>query len=60
MHPTDYVVHFSNVLILVVLVTDILWLRWLAVAAYLEATPVGTLRHPSQGNRDYGPILLGD
>jgi hypothetical protein len=34
MHPTDYLVHLSNVLMLVAYsVRDILWLRWFAVAA---------------------------
>ena len=32
-NPTDYLVHFSNVLMLVAYsVRDILWLRWFAVA----------------------------
>ena len=40
MHPTDYLVHFSNVLMLVAYsVTDILWLRWFAVAAALTNIP---------------------
>jgi hypothetical protein len=40
MHLTDYLVHFSNVLMLVAYsVTDILWLRWFAVAAALTNIP---------------------
>jgi Popeye protein conserved region len=40
MHPTDYLVHFSNVLMLVAYsVTNILWLRWFAVAAALTNIP---------------------
>ena len=40
MHPTDYLVHLSNVLMLVAYsVTDILWLRWFAVAAALTNIP---------------------
>jgi hypothetical protein len=40
MHPTDYLVHFSNVLMLVAYsVRDILWLRWFAVAAALTNIP---------------------
>lgn len=34
LQPADYLVHFSNVLMLVSYsVRDILWLRWFAVAA---------------------------
>ena len=40
MHLTDWLVHFSNVLMLVAYsVTDILWLRWFAVAAALTNIP---------------------
>ena len=39
-HATDYLVHFSNVLMLVAYsVRDILWLRWFAVAAAVSAIP---------------------
>src|SRR5262245_52652165 len=39
-HPTDYLVHFSNVLLLVSYsVRNILWLRWFAVAAALTNIP---------------------
>lgn len=39
-HPVDYLVHFSNVLMLVSYsVRDILWLRWFAVAAALTNIP---------------------
>ena len=40
MNLTDYLVHFSNVLMLVAYsVRDILWLRWFAVAAALTNIP---------------------
>ena len=40
MHVTDYLVHFSNILMLVSYsVRDILWLRWFAVAAALTNIP---------------------
>jgi hypothetical protein len=40
MQLTDWLVHFSNVLMLVAYsVTDILWLRWFAVAAALTNIP---------------------
>ena len=40
MQPADYLVHFSNVLMLVSYsVRDILWLRWFAVAAALTNIP---------------------
>ena len=40
MQPTDYLVHFSNILLLVAYsVRDILWLRWFAVAAALTNIP---------------------
>src|SRR5712664_2304495 len=39
-HPADYLVHFSNLLLLVAYsVRDILWLRWFAVAAALTNIP---------------------
>jgi hypothetical protein len=39
-NPADYLVHFSNVLLLVAYsVRDILWLRWFAVAAALTNIP---------------------
>ena len=39
-HPADYLVHFSNVLLLVAYsVRDILWLRWFAVAAAVTNMP---------------------
>jgi len=39
-HPTEYLLHFSNVLMLVAYsVRDILWLRWFAVAAALTNIP---------------------
>src|SRR5262245_17491345 len=38
--PLDYLVHFSNILLLVSYsVRDILWLRWFAVAAALTNMP---------------------
>jgi hypothetical protein len=40
MHAVDYLVHFSNVLMLAAYsVRDILWLRWFAVAAALTNIP---------------------
>jgi CRP-like cAMP-binding protein len=40
MQPTDYLVHFSNILLLVAYsVRDMLWLRWFAVAAALTNIP---------------------
>src|SRR5918995_4452452 len=40
MQPADYLMHFSNILMLVAYsVRDILWLRWFAVAAALTAIP---------------------
>ena len=39
-HPADYLVHFSNILLLVSYsVRNILWLRWFAVAAALTNMP---------------------
>ena len=46
MQPVDYLVHFSNVLLLVAYsVRDILWLRWFAVAAALTNMPYFLLQH---------------
>ena len=43
---TDYLVHFSNILLLVSYsVRDILWLRWFAVAAALTNMPYFLLQH---------------
>jgi hypothetical protein len=54
MHPTDYLVHFSNVLMLVAYsVTDILWLRWFAVAAALTNIPYFLL----QPTRLWPPVM---
>ena len=40
MHVAEYLVHFSNILMLVAYsVRDILWLRWFAVAAALTNIP---------------------
>jgi CRP-like cAMP-binding protein len=40
MQPSDYLVHFSNILLLVSYsVRDMLWLRWFAVAAALTNIP---------------------
>ncbi len=40
MQPADYLVHFSNILLLVAYsVRDILWLRWFAVAAAITNIP---------------------
>src|ERR1044071_6617081 len=40
MHALDYLVHFSNILLLVAYsVKDILWLRWFAVAAAITNIP---------------------
>jgi CRP-like cAMP-binding protein len=44
--PADYLVHFSNILLLVSYsVRDILWLRWFAVAAALTNMPYFLLQH---------------
>jgi CRP/FNR family cyclic AMP-dependent transcriptional regulator len=44
--PIDYLVHFSNVLMLVSYsVRDILWLRWFAVAAALTNMPYFLMQH---------------
>ena len=52
--PADYLVHFSNVLLLVAYsVRDILWLRWFAVAAALTNIPYFLL----QGSVLWPPVL---
>jgi len=44
--PIDYLVHFSNVLMLASYsVRDILWLRWFAVAAALTNMPYFLMQH---------------
>src|SRR3989442_1307750 len=44
--PIDYLVHFSNVLLLVSYsVRNILWLRWFAVAAALTNMPYFLMQH---------------
>ena len=44
-HVTEYLVHFSNILMLVSYsVRDILWLRWFAVAAALTNIPYFLVR----------------
>jgi len=44
--PIDYLVHFSNILLLVSYsVRDILWLRWFAVAAALTNMPYFLMQH---------------
>src|SRR3989449_5984429 len=54
MHVTDYLVHFSNLLLLVAYsVRDILWLRWFAVAAALTNIPYFLL----QGTVLWPPVL---
>ena len=54
MHVTDYLVHFSNILMLVAYsVRDILWLRWFAVAAALTNIPYFLL----QGTVLWPPVL---
>jgi Popeye protein conserved region len=54
MHPTDYLVHFSNVLMLVAYsVRNILWLRWFAVAAALTNIPYFLL----QPTRLWPPVV---
>jgi CRP-like cAMP-binding protein len=53
-NPADYLVHFSNILLLVSYsVRDILWLRWFAVAAALTNMPYFLL----QGTILWPPIL---
>jgi Popeye protein conserved region len=50
----DYLVHFSNILLLVAYsVRDILWLRWFAVAAALTNIPYYLV----QGNVLWPPVL---
>ena len=54
MHATDYLVHFSNILMLASYsVRDILWLRWFAVAAALTNIPYFLL----QGTVLWPPVL---
>jgi hypothetical protein len=54
MHAIDYLVHFSNILMLASYsVRDILWLRWFAVAAALTNIPYFLL----QGTVLWPPIL---
>ncbi len=52
--PLDYLVHFSNILLLVAYsLRDILWLRWFAVAAALTNIPYFLL----QGTVLWPPVL---
>jgi len=52
--PVDYLVHFSNVLMLMSYsVRDILWLRWFAVAAALTNIPYFLL----QQNKLWPPVV---
>ena len=54
MHAIDYLVHFSNILMLMSYsVRDILWLRWFAVAAALTNIPYFLL----QGTVLWPPVL---
>jgi hypothetical protein len=54
MHPIDYLVHFSNILMLAAYsVRNILWLRWFAVAAALTNIPYFLL----QGTVLWPPVL---
>jgi CRP-like cAMP-binding protein len=54
MHVTDYLVHFSNILMLAAYsVRNILWLRWFAVAAALTNIPYFLL----QGTVLWPPVL---
>jgi CRP-like cAMP-binding protein len=54
MHTIDYLVHFSNILMLAAYsVRDILWLRWFAVAAALTNIPYFLL----QGTVLWPPVL---
>jgi Popeye protein conserved region len=56
MHAADYLVHFSNILLLVSYsVRDILWLRWFAVAAALTNIPYFLV----QGTVLWPPVLWG-
>jgi CRP-like cAMP-binding protein len=53
-HPADYLVHFSNALLLASYsVRDILWLRWFAVAAALTNIPYFLL----QPNKLLPPVI---
>ena len=53
-HAADYLVHFSNILLLVSYsVRDILWLRWFAVAAALTNIPYFLV----QGTILWPPVL---
>ena len=53
-NPADYLVHFSNILLLVSYsVRDMLWLRWFAVAAALTNIPYFLL----QGTVLWPPVL---
>ena len=53
-NPADYLVHFSNILLLVSYsVRDMLWLRWFAVAAALTNIPSFLL----QGTVLWPPVL---
>ena len=52
--PVDYLVHFSNVLMLASYsVRDILWLRWFAVAAALTNIPYFLLQPTTLWATDY-------
>ena len=56
MPAADYLVHFSNILLLVAYsVRDILWLRWFAVAAALTNIPYYLV----QGTVLWPPVLWG-
>lgn len=56
MQAADYLVHFSNILLLVSYsVRDILWLRWFAVAAALTVIPYYLV----QPNVLWPPIMWG-
>ena len=56
MQPADYLVHLSNLLLLVSYsVRDILWLRWFAVAAALTVIPY----YLAQPNVLWPPVLWG-
>ena len=56
LHAADYLVHFSNILMLVSYsVRDILWLRWFAVAAALTVIPYYLV----QADILWPPVLWG-
>jgi hypothetical protein len=56
LQPADYLVHFSNILMLVSYsVRDILWLRWFAVAAAVTVIPYYLV----QANILWPPVLWG-